>query len=103
MKRLPPHVSRRKTEVASTEGSNTIVAARVMDKFSTTSKGKDKTNSMREKIDQFIQECNLMCHLRHPHIVLFMGGHLDSDEPFIVTEFCPGYSNVLEFKSITLV
>jgi serine/threonine protein kinase len=37
---------------------------------------------------QFIREVNVMCSLRHPNTVLFMGACVDGDELLIVMEWC---------------
>ena len=41
-----------------------------------------------EQVIPFIEEYNLLKQLRHPNILLYMGGNISSNPHFLVTEFC---------------
>ncbi|OII76526.1 protein kinase domain-containing protein [Cryptosporidium andersoni] len=50
----------------------------------------NEKNSLRLK--EFEGEVNIMKHVRHPNIILYMGGNIRSNPPFVVTEYCAGGS-----------
>src|SRR5262249_34953433 len=55
-------------------------------------------------LQEFIQETQILCELRHPHVVLFMGACTEPPNACIVTEYMPQGSlyDVLHNYSIQL-
>ena len=43
----------------------------------------------KESIKNFVDECNIMKHLHHPNILLFMGANTKGPDYFVVSEYCP--------------
>lgn len=55
-----------------------------------------KLNSIQQnKIKDFIKELNIMCSLRHPNTVLFMGACLEEGHMCIIMEYC-GKGNLFD-------
>jgi alpha-tubulin suppressor-like RCC1 family protein len=49
---------------------------------------KDDMLNTEDNVATFVEECNILKNLRHPHILLFMGACTVAPNFFIVTEFC---------------
>ena len=57
---------------------------------------KTSLENKEKQIIQFIEEYNLLKHLRHPNILLYIGGNISGNQHFLVTEYCEN-GNLFEF------
>lgn len=48
-----------------------------------------------EDIDEFKKEASLLSKLRHPHIVHFYGVAVGGNDVYLITEFCPRYTQAV--------
>eukprot|EP01137_Pigoraptor_chileana_P036050 Opistho-2@31004 len=55
-------------------------------------KQKENAADQKKRIDDFLHEIDLMCTLRHPRIVLFMGSVLENNNLMILQEYMEGGS-----------
>ncbi|KAJ1612685.1 putative protein Roco7 [Cryptosporidium canis] len=67
---------------------NNIVTSKGCLNLSVKSLGIDQRDSQRYL--EFKNEIRIMRLLRHPNIVQFMGGNVNSNPPFLICEFCSG-------------
>jgi serine/threonine protein kinase len=120
VKKIIPHnstESRTATEVSIPASNNSrkngILPLWTSKKENSASKKED--HKAQEKIfDKFEAEIRLMCGLRHPNIVTFMGACLTKPNMLLVTEFCeigslfdflvdPGYKPIDFYKKLDFV
>ena len=57
---------------------------------------KIESQNMEKQIKPFIEEYNLLKQLRHPNILLYLGGNITKSPYFLVTEFCEN-GNLFQF------
>ena len=57
---------------------------------------KSNFENKEEQVIPFIEEFNLLKSLRHPNILLYIGGCISGPQHFLVTEYCE-YGNLFEF------
>ena len=57
---------------------------------------KPEAQNMEKQVKPFIEEYNLLKQLRHPNILLYLGGNITTSPYFLVTEFCEN-GNLFQF------
>ena len=57
---------------------------------------KVEAQKMEKQVKPFIEEYNLLKQLRHPNILLYLGGNITKSPYFLVTEFCEN-GNLFQF------
>ena len=57
---------------------------------------KPDAQNMEKQVKPFIEEYNLLKQLRHPNILLYLGGNITTSPYFLVTEFCEN-GNLFQF------
>ena len=57
---------------------------------------KENVENKEKHVIQFIEEYNLLKQLRHPNILLYIGGNISGNQQFLVTEYCEN-GNLFQF------